>query len=447
MPRAISALLSAILLAPTFLLSPRPVPAEEPAFLVSKQSQWKYTTGPAKPPQDWNQPDFDDSTWKSGRAGFGYGDGDDRTVLRDMRGKYTSVYVRTAFELMEGQGIESLYLYVNFDDGFVAYLNGKKIAAASATQANGKPRVHLHEARGHEEFAIPKASEVLKPGRNVLAIEGHNAAVDSSDFSLDPILATRKLRSLIGPEEFLADLDEFERRLLDQSSYLKRRGFDYTSALKEIRESIDEDMQLPEFVCGLRKLVMQIGDCHANVASNAWPGSGGLLPLRPAETSQGVAALAIHQNEPLDPECPYLDSIDGLPLEEWMAVAARFVQSGSPQLVRRRSLDWLGRLSILRSELALPAKETVIVGLRSADGSKQQERRLRLTAQGYAVARVSLGKTRMLDGNLGYLRIPRMDKRLVEPSVEHIKSFRDTNGLIIDVRHNGGGTYHLLKRR
>ena len=444
MPRAIPALLSAILLAPAFLLGPRPAPGNEPAFLVSRQTQWKYTTGPAKPPQNWNQPDFDDSTWKSGQAGFGYGDGDDRTVLRDMRGRYTSVYVRTAFELMEGQGIDSLYLYVNFDDGFVAYLNGRKIAAASVTQADGKTRIHLHEARGHEEFAIPKAGRVLKPGWNVLAIEGHNATIDSSDFSLDPILATRKLRSLIGPEDFLADLDEFERRLLDQSSYLKRRGFDYTSALKEIRKSIDEDMQLPDFVCGLKKLVMQIGDCHANVASNAWPGSGGFLPLRPAETSQGIAALAINQNEPLDPKCPYLDSIDGLPLEEWRAVAARFVPRGSPQLVRRQSLDWLGYVSILRNELDLPANETVIVGLRSADGKNRQERRLRLTAQGYAVAGVSLGKTRTLDGNFGYLRIPSMDKRLVDPTVEHIKSFRDTNGLIIDVRHNGGGTYHLL---
>ena len=158
-----------------------------------------------------------------------------------------------------------------------------------------------------------------------------------------------------------------------------------------------------------------------------------------------MAALRINQNQLLDPECPYLESIDDEPLERWLGAAARYVQRGSPQLIRRRSLDRLGEVGLLREELKLAASETVTIGLRSEDGGKHATQHLRLTRQGYRVAQVRQGRTRLLDGNIGYLRIPAMDDRLVELTAAKIKSFRETRGLIIDVRNNGGGTYGLMR--
>lgn len=437
--------LLSIVVLPCLLCVLAPLVAAEPTLVIGKHAPWKYFAAPAKPPENWNQLSFDDAPWKSGPAGFGYGDGDDRTVLSDMHGQYTAVYVRTTFDVQDVAKIGTLYLYVNFDDGFIAYLNGIQVAAASIKPTADGLRVSLHEAGQFEEFVIRDAARLLRPGTNLLAIEGHNANVDSSDFSLDPFLSQEKLQSLLGAAEYLADLEEFERRLLDQSSYLARRGFDYQTALKEFRRSIRDDMPLAEFVAGLQKLVMEIGDCHSHVFSPAWPPAGGFLPFRPADTDRGVAALALHRDEPLDPECPYLDAIDGIPLAEWLAAAARYVPRGSPQLVRRSSLQWLGRAALIRTELGLPAKETVVVGLRSADGTRKLEKQLRLTGQGYAVAQVRLQQTGKLDGNLGYLRIARMDARLVASTVDHLRSFRDTAGLVIDVRDNSGGTYDILR--
>lgn len=422
-----------------------PILAAEPELLVGKQASWKYFAAPAKPPENWNQLAFNDASWKAGPAGFGYGDGDDRTVLSDMRGRYTSVYIRTAFDVQNAAEIRALYLCLNFDDGFIAYLNGTEVASASVTRVAEGLRVGLHEAGRFEEFDIGGAVRLLRPGTNLLAIEGHNADINSSDFSLDPVLSQRKLGTQIGAARYLSDLDEFERRLLDQASYLTRRGFDYPAALQELRRSSRDDMQLADFVSNLQKLVMELGDCHAAVSSAAWPPASGWLPFRPADTDRGVAALALHRDEPLDPECPYLDSIDGIPIDQWMAAVARYVPRGSPQLVRRRSLDWLGRAEVVRRELGLPAEETAAVGLRSADGTKKLEKRLRLTCQGSAVAQVRLKQTRQLDGNLGYLRLASMDQRLVSSTVDHIRSFRDTAGLVIDVRDNSGGTYHILR--
>lgn len=423
--------------------------AAEPAvFLIRKHAQWKYFAERAKPAEDWRQRSFDDAGWKSGAAGFGYGDADDQTILDDMQGQYTSVYIRASFEVENAADLKSLYLYLKFDDGFIAYLNGTQVAAASVTPTDSGLQVDLHEAETYEEFVIEDAARLLRPGRNVFAIEGHNAALDSSDFSLAPVLSTQKLDTaagLIVADDYLQDLNEFEWRLLDQSSYLTRRGFDYESELKALRASISGDTRIADFVAELRKLVMQIGDCHASVSWNGWPESGKSLPLRPADTAAGVAALGVNRNEPLNPKCPYIETIDGVPLDRWMDAAAQYVPHGSSQFVRRGSLRWLGQMALIRHELGLPAGETVLIGLRSADGTMRAQKQLRLTGQEYAVAAVQLQQTRRLADNIGYIRIATMDQRLADSTVRDIKQFRDTDGLIIDVRDNGGGTYDVLR--
>ena len=422
--------------------------AEAPTYLIEKHADWRYYAAKTPPPKAWTQLEFDASAWKTGTAGFGYDDDDDHTVLQDMRHNYSVVFIRHEFEVESIDDFESLFLYLNYDDGFVAYLNGRQVAADSVRLIDGELTVDLHEASGYEEFVIKGAADLLKVGNNVLAIEGHNANIDSSDFSLSPCLLSEKLPSidaLISDQDLRNDLDEFEERLLSQSSYLTRRGYDYEPDLEELRQSITDETTLNQFASRLQKIVMQIGDCHANVHSTrAWPLKG-FLPFRPAQTGQGIAALKINSNETLDAECPYVESIDSIPLKEWLAVAGKYAPAGSPQLIRRRSLEWLSIFTILRQELGVPESKTVTIGLRSADGTKRSEQKLRLTEQGYSIAELRLGGARFLDGNIGYLRLRSMDSRLIGPIVKLIGQFKNTNGLIIDVRDNYGGNYSVLQ--
>lgn len=245
--------------------------------------------------------------------------------------------------------------------------------------------------------------------------------------------------------DYQADLDELERRLLDQSSYLQRHSFDHQAAFAELRKSLSEQTDFVRFVYTVHKLVMQIGDCHADVSFPRADPETAFLPFRPADTAFGFAALGINLNQPLDADCPYLDSLDGLPLDAWLAAASRFVARASPQLTRRRSQGWMGKVALLRSELNLPNNDIVEVGLKSADGLKQTTKRLRVSGQPYFPARLRLRPTRVLDGNVGYLRIPSMDDRLVDPLVNEMKSLQNTTGLIIDVRDNSGGTYGVMR--
>ncbi len=130
------------------------------------------------------------STWQTGQAGFGYGDEDDNTVLGEMKDKYPRVYLRNEFQLDEVRDTEAT-LHIRYDDGFIAYLNGREIARAGIGKGRGQGArdIENHEADAeYAAFKIGNWRRLARKGRNVLAVEGHNDAISSSDFTLDPYL-------------------------------------------------------------------------------------------------------------------------------------------------------------------------------------------------------------------------------------------------------------------
>ena len=160
--------------------------------LIGKGAEWYYLAGGKKPENAlWTTLSFDadNEGWKKGPAGFGYADNDDATALDDMQDKYLSVFIRREFDIPQGSDLKGLSLRINYDDGFVLHANGRRLFASSnvsVDEESGEVTVGNHEANGLESFSLGDFSGVFKEGRNVIAIEGINATLDSSDFTLDP---------------------------------------------------------------------------------------------------------------------------------------------------------------------------------------------------------------------------------------------------------------------
>ncbi len=160
---------------------------------VSSGETWSFLRGtaPASTPADaWRQPDFDDSQWEKGVAGFGFGDDDDVTVLADMHDSYVSVYVRKEFSVSSVDAAAAVELMIDYDDGFIAYLNGREVARRGMPEGDvtHATLASSHEAGTPEIILLGAAGDLFRDGDNVLAIEGHNASLTSSDFSLNPVL-------------------------------------------------------------------------------------------------------------------------------------------------------------------------------------------------------------------------------------------------------------------
>jgi hypothetical protein len=145
--------------------------------LIAKNAEWEYRTS-------------DNADWLNGRAGFGYGDDDDETVLSDMAGNYTVVHVKKEFELTDAAQLSKVGLMMRFDDAFVVSINGKEVLRVGVDK---KGAVTANEAKtGYLYFPLKDAAAALTVGKNEITIEGHNQKKDSSDFTLDPFLILEK---------------------------------------------------------------------------------------------------------------------------------------------------------------------------------------------------------------------------------------------------------------
>ena len=155
---------------------------------VYASDTWSYRLGTSEPPSNWNENNFNDNSWQSGTGGIGYGDYDDGTEIIPVE----SVYIRNQFEVFDKNKIEQAILHADFDDGFVAYLNGQEIARINV---DGEPPSHdtwafqLHEASLYQGnlpdlFEIDDIQSLLIDGENTLAIQVHNFdGTASSDMS------------------------------------------------------------------------------------------------------------------------------------------------------------------------------------------------------------------------------------------------------------------------
>lgn len=162
--------------------------------VIPPQAEWAYLAGKdLHPDKSWISLGFDDSSWKRGKAGFGYSDKDDNTVL-DMRKKFTAVYIRKNFEMKYLADVEKMGIAIRYDDGFIAYINGVEVLRREIDFGRGPTvkGVRLHEAHTVEYYSLAKYKKLFNKGKNVIAIEGHNHSIMSSDFSLDPFLTIEK---------------------------------------------------------------------------------------------------------------------------------------------------------------------------------------------------------------------------------------------------------------
>lgn len=142
----------------------------------------------------WRMPDFDDSAWNTGKTGIGYGDGDDATIVPSG---IRSVFLRQQFVVTAPNQIKELLLHIDYDDAFVAYLNGKEIARANIESGAFPPyfsgAVNDREAQFYQggelqRYKLSDLEDLLVAGANVLAIQVHNINTNSSDMTIIPFL-------------------------------------------------------------------------------------------------------------------------------------------------------------------------------------------------------------------------------------------------------------------
>jgi len=170
--------------------------AAEPIRFGSSM-RWLANSSDAGLALSWTQPGFDDSAWQVGVYGVGYETQTGAAALLQtvVPPNTLSVYTRATFDVADVTEVRSLVLGVDYDDGFVAWLNGVEVARSAGMPApvwDAVPPLHESSNASAPVYEFVDISGVGGPalvnGTNVLAIGTWNSGPGSSDLVLAPQL-------------------------------------------------------------------------------------------------------------------------------------------------------------------------------------------------------------------------------------------------------------------
>ncbi len=165
-------------------------PAPAPRILIGAGDTWRFLDNGSDQGTAWRNPAFNDSAWNSGVAQFGYGEGDEQTLVSygaNPNSKHITTYFRKSFLANNTADFTNVVLKMAFSHGASVYLNGNLVAnenlapsAAYNTLATNMP-VNL-QSTWH---IFNLAPQYLLEGTNTLAVEVHQCSLNSSNLSFD----------------------------------------------------------------------------------------------------------------------------------------------------------------------------------------------------------------------------------------------------------------------
>src|SRR6185503_1019533 len=172
------------------------------AVVFPYRSSWKYSIGTqeaSNPIEAWRARGFNDASWTSSDAPLGYPSSDAAGLEASIQtllptsavGGYTSVFLRKTFVVVNPAGVARLNVSLQYDDGYVLWINGTEIGR-SANIAAGPVTFATVATPDHEVSVSEDAyslsnnlASLLVAGTNVVAIQVFNAATTSSDLFID----------------------------------------------------------------------------------------------------------------------------------------------------------------------------------------------------------------------------------------------------------------------
>ena len=189
------------LLALGALLVSRPAAAE--TVLIEAGSPITYYENTSSPVfgMTWILGSYDDSTWPTGTYGVGYetGSGAQNLIQTEITPGAISVFTRTTFNINDTSQVMNLFLGVDYDDAWAAWINGVEVFRSpelplGALSWDSTLDAQHESSNGTEPLYSPQRAisipgiPALQNGDNVLAVAVWNWDGSSSDLVLVPQL-------------------------------------------------------------------------------------------------------------------------------------------------------------------------------------------------------------------------------------------------------------------
>lgn len=282
------------------------------------------------------------------------------------------------------------------------------------------------------------------------------------------ILTSKAQTKILTKQQVKQDIESLKKILNENSSYVYLNGYDINKDFENYQQDLKDSTRLEDFASFLTKSIGKIGDRHSSVRGGEVKDSL-YLPFIFAPENDKVITLnknADKELEILNPKFPYLKSIDGISIENFLQKILP-KEISAPQKAYFTSAvrdirDIQKNYRVLNKELPKEIKLTL------SDSSFQNDTILSIIPVGrkqtlrpwddkfeseYVIVKDEdynkpeiVNKLFNIKDKIAYIQIPAMVGKEDAPLLfEKINSFmksirKDSKALIIDIRSNGGGT-------
>ena len=242
-------------------------------------------------------------------------------------------------------------------------------------------------------------------------------------------------------QQAIEDINAYQEDLLLRFAYLKANNVDHHQAIERIKGKVGKEISRTQ----LRNLFNEVTSLF--IDGHAGPGrklaKNDVSPFAVKRIGERYVALEMDGKVFVDADFMYITAIDNKPISYWRDLMRPYIAKGSEQMVSRRALKSLSNIAEIRKLAGLGASDSVIISLENELATKVKALELSLIKSSQKPKTRLPRKqfeSKMLDNNIGYLRIAKMDDDAVKEIREWMPKFEKTQGLVIDVRNNGGGS-------
>jgi len=257
-------------------------------------------------------------------------------------------------------------------------------------------------------------------------------------------------------EDARMDLSVLDSLLAHHYAYNDADELDEIAVLRAISDALPDRIRVGDFAMQLQKALALSIDGHAPRISGMRadgereriednPPGRHFFPFELRSTGSRIVAFDAGSRTLIDPAHPYVTTIDGLSVSEWIDAAQSIVVAGSPQLRWRRGARQLGNIGFLRMELGRPATGTASVQFENEDRTDQSEWTIDLVETSVAARErypFAEDAAARVPEDIAYFRLRRMesDSDYITGFTAWIQESRAAQGAIVDIRDNGGGS-------
>ncbi|HEY5773375.1 MAG TPA: hypothetical protein VIS75_12130, partial [Chitinophagaceae bacterium] len=159
--------------------------------LINYNSSWKYLDNGSNQGTAWRNTSFNDASWSTGTAAFGYGTSGVTTTVSygsNNKKKYVTTYFRKTISIADASLYSSFTLNLKRDDGAVVYINGTERYRSNMPTGTIAYNTKASSEATDNGTAIQTttlSAGSLVTGTNVIAVEIHQAANNGPDLFFD----------------------------------------------------------------------------------------------------------------------------------------------------------------------------------------------------------------------------------------------------------------------